>query len=96
MNGLKFVCMRVKHLTFVDSVHFWPCLYASCPKPSALLQPHYFNTKANLDIVGPMPDKSYFGYNYIRFSEREAFLAWYEMRISSVPKQANVGTILPR
>jgi hypothetical protein len=41
---------------------------------------HYFNTKANLNYVGPMPDKREYGYDHMCVSKREAFLAWYEER----------------
>jgi hypothetical protein len=42
--------------------------------------PHNFNTKANLNYVIPMPDKSEYGYDNMSVYEREAFLAWYEER----------------
>jgi hypothetical protein len=42
--------------------------------------PHYFNTQANLNYVGPMTDKSEYGYDHMSVSEREAFLAWYVER----------------
>jgi G:T-mismatch repair DNA endonuclease (very short patch repair protein) len=40
--------------------------------------PHYFNTKANLDYVGPMPDIKYFGADEMSEGERKDFLAWYD------------------
>ena len=36
------------------------------------------NTEENLDYVGPMPDKSYYGVNEMGRGELEEFLAWYE------------------
>ena len=41
---------------------------------------HYFNTEENLDYIGPIPDKSYYGVDEIALGEREEFLAWYESR----------------
>ena len=40
--------------------------------------PHIFNTKENLDYVGPIPYVSYYGSNDMGESERVEFLAWYE------------------
>ena len=42
--------------------------------------PHYFNSKENLDYVGPIPDVSYYGVNKMSESERKEFLAGYERR----------------
>ena len=35
---------------------------------------HYFNTDANLDYVGPLPDASYFGADEMNHSERSEFM----------------------
>ena len=40
--------------------------------------PHYFNTRANLDYVGKIPDISFNGLDEMSASERGVFLAWYE------------------
>jgi hypothetical protein len=39
---------------------------------------HYFNTKANLDYVGPMPDIKYFGADEMSEGERKDFMSWYD------------------
>ena len=39
--------------------------------------PHYFNTKANLDYVGPIPDIKYYGADEMGEAERREFTAWY-------------------
>jgi hypothetical protein len=62
MNGLKVVCMRVKHLTFLDSASYLAMSLRKLPEAFGLVAkkswyPHYFNTKANLNYLGPMPDK---------------------------------------
>jgi hypothetical protein len=46
--------------------------------------PHYFNTTANLDYVGQLPDTEYYGVNGMGVSERTEFLAWYEEQKSVV------------
>ena len=40
--------------------------------------PHYFNSKENLDYLGPIPDASYYSANEMSESERKEFLDWYE------------------
>ena len=39
--------------------------------------PHLFNTKANLDYVGPIPDIKYDGADAMSEGERREFIAWY-------------------
>jgi hypothetical protein len=60
MNGLKIMCMRVEHL-LLDSVSFLPFALRKLPEAIGLTvakswYPHYFNTRANLDYVGKIPD----------------------------------------
>ena len=37
---------------------------------------HYWNTKANLDYVGPIPDIKYFGADETSEGDRKDFLSW--------------------
>jgi len=46
--------------------------------------PHFFNTQANLNYVGPIPDMSQFGVDEMGESERKEFLAWYETQTDKV------------
>ena len=39
---------------------------------------HYFNTLANQDYVGKIPDISHYGVDEMNASERNEFFAWYE------------------
>jgi len=39
--------------------------------------PHYWNTKTNLDYVGPIPHIKYFGADDMSEAERKDFLSWY-------------------
>ena len=55
-----------QHLTFIDSVSFLPMPLRKLPEAFGLSvtkswHPHFFNTKANLNYVGPIPDISQFG-----------------------------------
>jgi len=38
---------------------------------------HYWNTKANLDYVGHIPDITYFGADEMGERERKDFMSWY-------------------
>jgi len=83
MNGLKIICMRMEHLVFLDSVSFLPFPLRWLPEAFGLtvaisLYPHYFNTKENLDYIGPLPNVSYYGVNEMGEGERSEFLEWYE------------------
>ena len=83
MNGMKIMCMKMQHLVFLDSVSFLPFPLRKLPGAFGLTAfkswyPHLFNTKENMDYVGPIPDVSYYGANDMSESERAEFLAWYE------------------
>jgi hypothetical protein len=53
--------------------------------------PHTFNTKANLDYVGPIPDNKYYGADAMSEGERREFMAWYnEKKVRS----STTGTCL--
>ena len=39
---------------------------------------HLFNTKANLDYVGAIPDIKYYGADEMSEGERRKFMAWYD------------------
>jgi len=62
----KFISMRTQHLRFLDSESYLPMPLRKLPEAFRLSTykswfPHYFNTKANLDYVGPIPDIKYYG-----------------------------------
>jgi hypothetical protein len=85
----EIMCMKLEHLTFLDSLSFIPLPLGKLPKAFGLASskswyPHYFNTKDNLDYVVSRPDISYYGVDQIDESERKDFLAWYEDQKSSV------------
>ena len=77
------MCMRVEHFVFLDSVSF--LIIALRKLPEAFGQTvakswytHYFNTQANLDYVGIIPDITYYSVDEMSASERNEILAWYE------------------
>jgi len=88
-NGLKIISMKMEHLLFLDSVSFLPCALRKLPEAFGLQAtkswyPHYFNTEENLDYIGTMHDKSYYGLEEMSEGEREEFLACYETRKSQL------------
>jgi hypothetical protein len=89
LNGLKIVCMKMEHMTFLDSASYLPMALRKLPETFGFSvkkswYPHYFNTKDNLDYVGPMPGKEYFGADEMGESERRDFLSWYDERKDEV------------
>ena len=75
--------MRVEHLVFLDSVSLLPFALRKLPEvfgPTVAYSwyPHYFNTRANLDYLGKIPDLSYYSVYEMSGSERKDFFAWYE------------------
>jgi hypothetical protein len=65
-NCLKIIRMKMEHLVFLDSVSFLLRALRKLPEAFGLQDTkswysHYFNTEENLDYVGSMPDKLYYG-----------------------------------
>jgi hypothetical protein len=66
LTGLKIISMEMQHINFLDSVSYLPMplrklLEAFELSSSKSWFPLYFNTEANLDYVGPIPEIQYFG-----------------------------------
>ena len=66
LNGLKIVSMKIQHIQFLDWVFYMPMplrklLEAFGVQASKSWFTDYFNTKANIDNVGPMPDIKHYG-----------------------------------
>jgi len=83
LNGLEIVSMKIEHMLFIDSVSYLPMPLRKLPEAFGISvtkswYPHYFNTKTNLDYVGPFPDVSYFGADEMSLSERREFMTWYD------------------
>ena len=85
LNGQKFVCMTVQHLTFLDSISFLPMALRKLPEACVLAAskswyPHYLNTRFNLDYIGPIPGIDHYGVDQMNKSEGKDFVAWYDMQ----------------
>ena len=79
----------MEHLLFLDSSSYLPMPLRKLPEAFGLTvtkswYPHYFNTKENLDYVGPMPDTAYFGADEMKELERREFLTWDDERKDEV------------
>ena len=75
--------MTFEHMTFLDSISFLPIALRKLPEAFGLeatksWYPHYFNTEANLDYVGPIPGIEQYGVAEMRDSERKEFMSWYD------------------
>jgi hypothetical protein len=63
LSGLKIISMKMQHFHFKDSISYFPIPFRKLPEAFGLSSskswfPHYFNTKANLDYIGPIPELS--------------------------------------
>jgi hypothetical protein len=82
---MKIVSMKIEHMMSLDSASYLPMHLRKLPEAFGLSvnkswYPHYFNTKKNLDYVGPTPGIEYFGADEMGESERKEFLSWYAER----------------
>nr|XP_022294902.1 uncharacterized protein LOC111105016 [Crassostrea virginica] len=84
MNGSKILSMRALDLEFIDSFNYLPFALAKMPSAFGLKElkkgyfPHFLNTEANQNYVGPYPAASFYGPDDMTSSARTAFYAWYE------------------
>ena len=69
------------NITALDSLLFIPMPLSKLPKTFALQEltekgyyPHWFNTMANFNYVGPIPDKKDLGYDQMSVEKRTEFL----------------------
>jgi hypothetical protein len=71
------------HIIFLDSALFLPTPLRTLSEVFRLTvfkswYPHYFNTKENLNYVGPIPNIHYFEANEMSLTERTEFMLWYD------------------
>jgi hypothetical protein len=73
--------MKIHHIQFLDSLSYMPMPLRKLPEAFGLTASkswysHHFNTKTNLDYVGPIPDIKYYGADEMGEAERKGFMAW--------------------
>ncbi|KAG8233074.1 hypothetical protein J437_LFUL013074 [Ladona fulva] len=85
MRGTKIISMRLEGLTFIDSLNFLPMPLAKLPKTFNLdvsikkgYFPHFFNGVDTQNYVGIIPEKKYFGYNFMTSAEKKEFDVRFE------------------
>jgi hypothetical protein len=75
--------MKMEHTTFRDSNSYLPMTLRMLHEAFGLSvtkwwYTHYFNTKQNLDYVGPTSGIEHFGGDKMSDSERREFLSCYD------------------
>ncbi|KAG8239562.1 hypothetical protein J437_LFUL019255 [Ladona fulva] len=87
LTGTKIMTMRVNNITFKDSLNFLPMPLSKLPKTlnigNDLMKgffPHFFNTMENVDYVGPLPSKKFYGYETMTNVDKKDFDKWYDDR----------------
>ena len=90
-RGAKALSMTIPMLNikFIDSLNFIPMGLAKFPKTFAQPElcngyfPHLFNKDENQNYVGPIPCQDDYGVNFMKPSEREAFMAWHQEQVEN-------------
>ncbi|XP_050066357.1 uncharacterized protein LOC126555480 [Aphis gossypii] len=87
-NGTKVMMLEIKegglNIKFIDSLNFIQSKLSDFPKTFGLTEakkgyfPHFFKTPENQCYIGPLPNKSYYGYNTMTTKQRTAFINWHD------------------
>ena len=78
------------HIKVIGSLNFLPIKLASLPHAFDLKElkkgwfHHFFNTRDNQHYVGPYPDPSYYGCDFMGTKEREECLSWLESKKDAI------------
>jgi hypothetical protein len=88
LSGLKIISMKMQNIHFLDSISYLRMPLRKLPEAFGLSSikswfPHYFNTKANLNYVGPISEIKYFGLHEMGEGERKDFMSWYDKQKDS-------------
>ena len=90
-RGAKCLSMTIPmfNIRFIDSLNFIPMALAKFPKTFAQPElckgyfPHLFNKDENQNYVGPIPCQGDYGVNFMKPTEREAFIAWHQEQVEN-------------
>ena len=82
-NGSKIMYMTVErnlhikyHIKVIDSLNFLPMKLSALPKALGLEElkkgwfPHHLNTRENQNYVGPYPEATYYGHDFMGEKKR--------------------------
>ncbi|CAG2243698.1 unnamed protein product [Mytilus edulis] len=92
-NGSKIMYMAINrglNIRVLDSLNFLPMKLSKIPKAFGLKElkkgyfPHFFNTMENQNYIGPYPDSTYYGCDYMSKDDRSDFLSWYKTKTNEV------------
>ena len=88
-NGSKIMYMTVErslHIKVIDSLNFLPMKLSALPKAFGLEELkkgwflHHLNTRENQNYVGPYPEATYYGHDFMGEKERNDLLEWLSER----------------
>lgn len=89
-RGTKIILMEFDNVRFVDSINYFPMALSNLPKAFDLgpekkkgYFPHLFNTLANQNYVGPIPDRIYYCPDSMFKGGYEKFTEWYNEQVMS-------------
>ncbi|XP_052760046.1 uncharacterized protein LOC128202914 [Mya arenaria] len=74
------------NITVLDSLNFLPMKLAALPKAFGLTElkkgwfPHFFNNRENQTYIGPYPQATSYGCEFMSSKEREELLTWFESK----------------
>lgn len=83
MRGTKLLMLTAGKIKFIDSLNYLPMPLSALPKAFDLVElkkgyfPHLFNTLANQNYVGPLPDAKYYSPDTMKPDNRKKFLKWH-------------------
>jgi len=84
MCGNRVLKASVGNIKFLDSLLIFQQPLAALPKAFGFESivkkgyfPHYFHTKENLNYSGGLPDKKYFGTDFMKPKQLKDFLKWH-------------------
>lgn len=89
LAGQKIMYMKFDSNCFIDSLNHFTCALEEVPKTFGLNEsefkkgfyPYTFNTRANWDYVGVMPDIKYFNPSGMKPDKLKEFMKWYSIKI---------------
>ncbi|MCP4346078.1 MAG: hypothetical protein GY795_11210, partial [Desulfobacterales bacterium] len=89
-KGQEIMQLKAGMVTIKDSLNFLPMSLAALPKAFGFDKEakkgyflHFFNTAANEDYIGPLPEYHYYGTSTMTLEGRRKFFEWY-----NPPKEA--------
>jgi len=88
-TGSKVTLIEYQDIRFIDSLNFFGTALRNLPKVFGLKKdltkgyfPHLFTSFENLNYVGDMPDKEYYGVSDMKPEDATVFMDWYNLEKS--------------